>query len=151
MYVSTESSYINNTAEIGHYWDVEYKEYYIDQNYINNGYSFFESVEVDIQDEEVMVLLQLLNPKSDGSIRVYENPLTNSPLVLEHLYTGLRDNTMSYYLKGGNTDLRLIEMGDYHFLFHQLWGDCINVVKKYPAILWKDMARHIEDYTHCAQ
>lgn len=151
MYISTNSSFINNAAEIGHYWDTEYKEYFIDQNFIDNGFTFFESIEVDIQDEEVMVLMQLLNPKTDGSIRVYEDPLINSTLVLEHIDSGLRDNTMSYYLKSGNTDLQLIEMGDYHFLFHQLWGDCINVVKKYPTILWKDMARHIEDYTHFAQ
>lgn len=149
MYVSKGNG--SNGNEIDHYWDAEYREYFIDQKIIDTGYSFFESIEVDFQDDEVMILVQLLNPKSDGFIRVYENPIINTPLVLDQLYNGSRDNNISYFLKYGNKKIQLIEKGDYHFLFHKFWGECINVVKKYPTIYWKDIARHIEDYVHCEQ
>lgn len=151
MYVTSQNSTFISKSKSRHSWDREYKEYILDKNLIDQGYAFFENVEIEIGKEQVMALMQLLNPTAYNLFKVYEDPQINAPITTRSEAREGRIKTNSYYIKNKYNPLILLEKEQYHTYFSSVLAKCIEVKNKYPNIQWKDIGKHIYDYSNCLQ
>ncbi len=123
----------------------------IDRHFMNDGYAYFEKMEVQLKKKKRTLILQLLNPDFADKIRIYHDPFaaeTASFGVAGVKLAGGDDK--SYYVSlDGKTAFKLqrkdFEKTD---MFKKMFGDNEEIMKKYgDKILWKNFVECVYEYS----
>lgn len=125
----------------------------INQEYIKEGYVYFEQAEVMLKKGKETLLLQLLNPAFCGSIKVFHDPYAQ-----ETTSVGIGGITMaggddkSYYVSKDGETAFLLKKKNYDETFELLYKDCSEFMKKYEKFKWSDFDTHVYEYAEtCTQ
>lgn len=125
----------------------------LNEDFINQGYIYFENAKVKIKKKELSLLMQLLNPTFSEKVKVYHDPFAKESTSLG--VAGINivgGNEKSYYVKveGSRAAFRLYKK-DYRKQFVALWQKCPEMKKNYPDMKWEDFTKNIIDYNTCAK
>ena len=99
-----------------------------------------------LEDKKRTVLVQLLNPGFDNTLRVYNDPYameTSGVAVAGVQMTGGMDK--SYYVNYKGKTFRMYKK-DYDKKFKEFFGDCPELKAKYKNEAWRDFAEHVFFY-----
>jgi len=122
----------------------------MDQDLLNQGYVYFENTRVKIKKKEMTLMMQLLNPTFSKTVKVYHDPYAK-----ETMSAGVGGVKVaggiakSYFVKVGNDAAYKLKKKDYKKEFKPLWNSCDNVTTKFTDVKWKDLTKHIVEYTGC--
>lgn len=121
----------------------------LEQDFLNQGYVYFENVDVKIKKKVHTLLMQVLNPDFSKSVAVYHVPGGKETAKVS--IGGLNvagGNAKSYYVKlDGQKTAFLLTKSGYKKEFKQIWKKCPAVTQKYKDAKWNDLAKHIVEYT----
>ena len=96
------------------------------------------------------LMMQLLNPSFCNAVKVYHDPYSKEPIMVDNNGFPLQGNAKSYFIKVGDDDVAIKLMAKkYSKDFNPLWNDCNNVINKYRNIKWMDLEKHILEYSRC--
>lgn len=104
----------------------------LNQEYITDGYAYYEQVEIIINKEKRFLLMQLLNPAYCKKIKVYHNP--NSGETAGLAFDGLTvagGHTKSDYVKKENNLAFKLKKKSFNETFLNLFSDCESFMRKY--------------------
>lgn len=123
----------------------------LNQEYIKEGYVYFEQAKVKIKKKERVLLLQLLNPAYSKDVKVYFDPFAKKSASVGvgglKLAGGI---AKSYYVsKDGGVASKLTSKDYTKTEFKNFWSDCAKVKSKYPKVKWADLGKHIRTYSEC--
>lgn len=136
---SKRSDFFNNVEN----WNTN-KMY---EHLVFNGYTYFESTSIKKKGGNKKVLLQLLNPSFSSKVKVYANPrATKSVTKIGKLIVS--SNIKSYYISKEDDFAYKLMKKNYKKEFNTLWN-CDRLLKKYPKRKWKNLIKHINDYSEC--
>jgi hypothetical protein len=124
----------------------------LNQDKLNDGYVYFELVEVEIKKDKVEKLqMQLLNPAFSKKFKVYYDPFANeSASVGIGGVTVAGGDAKSYFVTKGDGPAYKLKKKDYKDEFASLWGDCESLMNTYgDAIKWREFTKHIIAYSEC--
>lgn len=99
-----------------------------------------------LEDKKRTVLVQLLNPGFDNTIRVYNDPFameTAGVAVAGMQMSGGMDK--SYYVNYNGKTIKLFKK-DYDKKFQAFFGNCPELKAKYKNEAWRDFAEHLFFY-----
>lgn len=138
------SNAIEATTEVNNYTDAR-----LDNALLGKGYVYFENVPIMLKKKRYTMLMQLLNPSFSSKIKIYDDPRAKEstsigigPLKV----AGGIDK--SYFISKDNEVAYKIEKSDYKDTFTPLFQSCSTVYEKYKAdIAWRDLEKHVYDYT----
>ncbi|MBP6385038.1 MAG: hypothetical protein KA327_00310 [Pseudarcicella sp.] len=125
------------------------KDQGMNQEFLDKGYAYFQSVKVMLKKKELTLLLQVVNPAFLGKITVY-----NDPFAGETASVGFGPVTLaggidkSYFVKVDNQVAYKLEKGDYKDYFDELFKSCPSA----DAIehVWRNFQQHVyEQNTNC--
>lgn len=124
----------------------------INEEYIKDGYVFYESSEFVFGKKTVPVLAQLINPGYSNEIRVYHDPQANETTGLStggFQLTG--GDNKSYYIKMGNKPAYKYKKSDYRKAAKELYNNCKELLDNFEGRLqWPDFSKHLYYYsTEC--
>lgn len=123
----------------------------LNQDFLNQGYAYFESSNVKIKKKQRVMIMQLLNPTFSKTVKVYHDPFAK-----ETMSAGVGGVTLagghakSYYIRIGDDAAFKLEKKSYAKQFVPLWSKC-EALKSTTDIQWKDLSKHIVQYTDCVQ
>ncbi len=125
----------------------------LNEDFLKQGYVYFENATVKIKKKERILLMQLLNPTFCEKVRVYNDPFAKETTSLG--VAGINvvgGNEKSYYVQvaGSKAAFRLYKK-DYRKQFVPLWQKCPEMKSKYPDMNWEDFTHNIIDYNTCAK
>lgn len=123
----------------------------LNQEYINDGYVYFEQAKVKLKKKEHLLMLQLLNPAFSKDVKVYFDPYAKETASVGvgglKLAGGI---AKSYYVSKSDGVASKLTSKDYGKTeFKSFWSDCTKVKAKYPRVKWADLAKHIQTYSDC--
>ena len=121
----------------------------LNQDFLSQGYVYFENTDVKIKKKVVPMLMQLLNPDFSKHVKVYHDPLAKQTTSV-----GIGGVTLaggdakSYYVKiEGENTANLLTKKDYKKEFKPFWTKCSAVTEKFVDVKWTDLPKHIVEYT----
>lgn len=122
----------------------------LNQDFLNNGYVYFETVDVKVKKKTRTLLMQLLNPDFSKIVKVYHDPYAKETASLGiggvKVAGGI---AKSYYLLTDNDKVAYkIEKKEYKDSFSKMWSDCANLAKAEDK-KWSDLTKHVITYTEC--
>jgi hypothetical protein len=122
----------------------------MNQNFLNQGYIYFELAEVQVKRKNRMLLMQLMNPTFSKHVKVYHDPFAKETMsVGVGGVTVAGGHAKSYYIsKTGQTAFRL-KKKHYDKEYANLWGTCNDVTSKFPKKKWSNLTKHITAYSEC--
>ncbi len=130
-------------------WDKDMK---LNKAHIKAGYALFESSEVIINDEKLVLLMQLLNPAYASKIRVYFDPrASESPSFGMGGLSMTGGDAKSYYVKKGDAVAFKLAKKNYKDELKNLYGDCSGyetILTEDDKLHWSDLSIHIFNYTN---
>lgn len=122
----------------------------VDNDLVNNGYVYFESVDVIVKKKTIPMLMQLLNPNFCKAVSVYDDPYAKKTAAV-----GVGGLTLaggyakSYYIKKANdkSAFKLLK-GKYKKEYPLFWKGC-SVMTDVDAkdVSWYNLVRDIIKYT----
>jgi hypothetical protein len=121
----------------------------LNQALIEEGYAYFETVEVILKKKKQTALMQLLNPAYADKIRVYHDPWAQEQAGLT--MGGIKvagGGDKSFYVKVADKAAFKLEKKNYDESFAELFGSCKSFVKdnnKDPK--WNDFEKHVYDFS----
>ncbi len=122
----------------------------LNQDFLNQGYVYFELADVKVKKKNRKLLMQLLNPTFSKEVKVYHDPYAK-----ETMGAGIGGVTVvggdakSYYVsKGGKPAFRL-KKKDYKAEFTPMWNSCKELMEKYPDMKWKNLVEHVLAFSEC--
>jgi hypothetical protein len=125
----------------------------INNQYINEGYAYFENSKVFVGKKEQVMMLQLLNPATSKGIKVYQDPLAR-----ETMGVGIAGidvvggEEKSYYVKVGDATAFRLFKKDYKSEFKNIFKDCKAVLDGVKSPDWSDFDKHVATYSKdCAK
>ena len=125
----------------------------LNEDFIHQGYVYFENTKVKIKKKEMSLLMQLLNPTFCEKVRVYNDPYADESTGLG--VAGINvvgGNEKSYYVQvEGSKAAFLLYKKDYKKQFTALWQKCPEMKKKYPDMKWEDFTKNVIEYNTCAK
>nr|MBS0038089.1 hypothetical protein [Saprospiraceae bacterium] len=124
----------------------------INEEYIKEGYVYYESSEFVIGRKTVPVLAQLINPGYSNEIRVYHDPLAKeSAGVSAGGFQLTGGDAKSYYIKIGNEPAYRFQRKDYRNADKELYHNCKGLLDHFEGNLrWPDFSKHLYYYsTEC--
>jgi len=125
----------------------------LNQEYLKDGYAYYESVTTKVKRKTRVTLLQILNPAYCQKVRVYNNPWAGETAGIG--IGGLNvagGNTKSYYVKAvGQDKAFLLKKKNYKDEFKNLYGDCKAFMKKYKKVKWGDIEEHVFEHAFTQQ
>ncbi len=127
----------------------KWKEEKLNHELIKEGYAYYESSKVIYKEEEVMLLMQLLNPSFCSSVKLYSDP--RSKVTTGVGYGGIKvsgGDLKSYFIKFGDEPAFQLEKSDYKKMVPKIYAKCDKLVKL-KDINWLDLTKHIKQYTEC--
>ncbi len=119
----------------------------LNYEYLQNGYAYFESVNVEYKGGERTLLLQLLNPSCSQYISIYHNPYareTQSIGIGGFKVAGGKDR--SYYVKKGKDPAFKLKRTYYNDEANYLYGDCDGFVEE--GFDFFNLGLDVHDYTY---
>ena len=133
----------------------KWKNNALNQDHINLGYTYFENTNTKVGKKQEELLLQLLNPTWSGTVKVYHDPRAQETASIQvagiDVYGGFEK---SYYIKVDDEKVayKLTRKGYAKKEFVPLWKKCQAVLDKYKGqVYWKDLVKHMYDYTLCSK
>lgn len=128
------------------------KDKSVHDQYVKEGYVYFENTDVLIKNTKINLLLQLVNPGNASKIKVYFDPYakeTTSASVGGIKVAG--GIAKSYYIKKGNGTAYKLTKSDYKKKWSTLFGECKSMLAEYTTRKdWKHFEEHIAYYdTKC--
>lgn len=125
----------------------------LNQEYIKEGYAYFETAEVKIKKKTSKLLMQLLNPAFSKEFKIYCDPYAKETASLG--VGGVKfvgGDAKSYYVAKKDTPAFLLKKKEYKKEFAQLWGGCEKLVTGSASDpKWTDLTKHAITYSECAQ
>lgn len=122
----------------------------LNQDFLNDGYVYFELADVKIKKKNKKLLMQLLNPNFSKIVKVYHDPYakeTIAPKVGGIKVAG--GDAKSYYVsKEGAPGFRL-KKKDYKEQFVPLWNSCKKIISDYKTVKWGELVKHVIAYSEC--
>ena len=122
----------------------------LDQDILNQGYVYFETVNVKIKKKTRPMLMQLLNPTFSKKVKIYDDPFAKKTMALGVAGVNIvGGNAKSYYVKlDSDPAAYKLEKKRYKKEFAILWNKC-SALTKTTNIDWSDLAKHVIEYTEC--
>jgi len=122
----------------------------LNQDFLNQGYVYFETVNVKIKKKTAPMLMQLLNPTFSKKVKIYHDPVAKETASVGvggvKVAGGI---AKSYYIKlDSDPAAYKIEKKRYKKEFKPLWNKC-NSLAAVSDINWKDLVDHVIKYTEC--
>jgi len=121
----------------------------LNQDFLSQGYVYFENSNVKIKKKVLPMLMQLLNPDFSNHVKVYHDPMAKQTASV-----GIGGVTLaggdakSYYVKiEGESTAYLLTRKDYKKEFKPFWTKCPAVTEKFTDAKWTDLPKHIVEYT----
>ncbi len=124
----------------------------LNQEYIKEGYAYFETADVKIKKKTSKLLMQLLNPAFSKEIKIYCDPHakeTTSLGVGGVKFVG--GDAKSYYVAKKDAPAFLLKKKEYKKEFAPLWGGCDKLISATPEPKWTDLTKHAISYSECAE
>ena len=124
----------------------------LNQEYIKEGYAYFETADVQIKKKKSKLLMQLLNPAFSKECKIYCDPHakeTTSLGVGGVKFVG--GDSKSYYIAKKDAPAFLLKKKEYKKEFVPLWGSCEKVISGNPEPKWTDLTKHVVTYSECAE
>jgi hypothetical protein len=121
----------------------------LDADIINQGYSYFEQMEVRIKKNKTETLLmQLMNPSFSGNVNVYHDPYAGETTSVGiggfDLTGGL---AKSYYIKIGDAVAYRVKKKEYNSECKLIFAGCDAVLADEDMGVWREFARHVYEYS----
>jgi hypothetical protein len=119
----------------------------ISNEYVKQGYAFFENSKVFVGKKEQVMMLQVLNPATSKGIKVYQDPLakgTGGSGIAGIDVTGGEEK--SYYVKIGDATAFRLYKKDYKSEFKNIFKDCKAVLDASKSPDWSDFDKHVATY-----
>jgi len=122
----------------------------VNEEYIKEGFAYFEKTAVIINNKKVIVLLQLLNPAFQTKIKVFHDPKSreSSTFVVEGI--GVSGGHLnSYYIKIGDEPAYRIKKKDYKKEAPNLFVGCDGFYDSLgkKALKWLSFGETLMNYT----
>ncbi len=126
----------------------------LNNDFLDQGYVYFESTDVKIKKKTYTMMMQLLNPTFSKDVKVYNDPQSGETASVG--VAGVKvagGNAKSYYVKKSNEPVAyLLTKSDYKKEFPMFWKGCDDVIKSYPEVKWTELPKHIVTYSEkCAE
>lgn len=122
----------------------------LNQDFLNQGYVYFETVNVKIKKKALPMLMQLLNPTFSKSVKVYHDPFAKESASVGiggvKLAGGLAKSY--YFMLDTDEAAYKLEKKDYKKVFVEVWKPCASL-SQLAIIAWKDFTDHVIKYTEC--
>ncbi|MCC9061660.1 YgdI/YgdR family lipoprotein [Flavobacterium piscisymbiosum] len=122
----------------------------LNEDFLNQGYAYFETADVKVKKKDSKLLMQLLNPTFSKEFKVYCDPYAKQTTSLG--VGGVKflgGDLKSYYVAKKDSPAFLLKKKDYKKEFVPLWGSCDKVISEYKEIIWTDLVKHIITYSEC--
>ncbi len=121
----------------------------LNQDFLEQGYVYFEKTDVKLKKKTQTLLMQVLNPDFCKYVKVYYDPLAKKTASLGigkvNVIGGI---AKSYYVKmDGQSVASLLTKKDYKKEFKKIWKKCNAVTIKYKDVNWDELPAHIIEYT----
>lgn len=124
----------------------------LNQDFLSQGYIYFELADVKVKKKELKLLMQLLNPDFSSEMKVYHDPYAKETMSLGigsvDLVGGI---AKSYYLTKGDKPAFRLKKKNYDEEFTAFWSSCDKVITDYPEKKWRDLTKHIIAYSECQE
>ncbi len=122
----------------------------LDQDFLNQGYVYFELADVKVKKKNKKLLMQLLNPNFSKVVKVYHDPYAKETMSAGVGGVKLAGgDAKSYYIsKEGAPGFRL-KKKDYKEQFVPLWNSCKKIISDYTDMKWGDLVQHVITYSEC--
>ncbi len=122
----------------------------LNQDFLNQGYIYFELSDVKVKKKTMKLLMQLLNPTFSKNVKVYHDPFAGETMSVGVAGVDVAGgNAKSYYIaKGSNAAFRL-KKKDYDTEFKPMWGKCDALMAKYAKIKWSELVDHVLAFSAC--
>jgi hypothetical protein len=124
------------------------KDRSLHQEYVKEGYVYFENCEVQIKKKTMKLLMQLVNPGFASKIKVFHDPY-----AAESASIGVGGLTVaggidkSYYIKKGDDKAFRLLSKDYRKLWKDIYGNCKELEKEVGTKKdWKNFEQHVYFY-----
>lgn len=115
-----------------------------------SGYGYFELTDVIIRKEKSTRMMQLLNPKFNEFVKIYNNPQANKSSTFSIDNTKVSGGiATSYYISIDNKPTFKIKKASYKKMYKTLWSKCSYLVNTYPKKKWKNLGKHAYSYSKC--
>lgn len=124
----------------------------LDQDFLNQGYAYFETTDVKIKKKNTKLLMQLLNPGFSKEFKVYCDPYAKETASLG--IGGVKfvgGDVKSFYVAKKGEPAFLLKKKDYKKEFVPLWKSCDKLIAENAEPKWGDLVKHIVIYSECAQ
>lgn len=122
----------------------------LNQDFLNQGYVYFELAPVKVKKKDRKLLMQLLNPGFSKVVKVYHDPYAKETMSAG--VGGVKlvgGDAKSYYIsKQGQPGFRL-KKKDYKEQFTPMWNSCKQLMKDYPDMKWGDLVKHVLAFSEC--
>ena len=151
MYICP-SGYDKMNAELSKIYDVPKwtSESTLNEGYIKEGYSYFESTEVMIKKKKMTLLLQLLNPGFSKGMKVFFDPYASETTSLA--VGGFRlvgGDAKSYYFKKGDDVAFRLYKKNYDDEWKNLYGNCPKLMSAFKDKMgWSSIENHVYYYSN---
>lgn len=122
----------------------------LNQDFLDQGYAYFETADVKIKKRNEKLLMQLLNPGFSKEFRIYCDPYAKETASLG--VGGVKfvgGDIKSFYVAKKDSPAFLLKKKDYKKEFQPLWGSCDKVISGYPEIKWTEFVKHVITYSEC--
>jgi hypothetical protein len=122
----------------------------LNQEYIKEGYAYFETAAVKIKKKESKLLMQLLNPAFSKEFKIYCDPYAKETASLG--IGGVKfvgGDAKSYYVAKKDAPAFLLKKKEYKKEFAPLWGSCEKLISANPEPKWTDLTKHAITYSEC--
>lgn len=123
----------------------------LNQDFLNQGYVYFENSQVRVKKKTEELLVQLLNPESSKVVKVYHDPKSGQTTGLNMYGITVTGGILkSYYFSVNNEPAYKIKKSDYDAELVAIYGNCLEEVKEeHPNLAWRDLAKHINILSDC--
>ncbi|OIQ27140.1 MAG: hypothetical protein BM564_13295 [Bacteroidetes bacterium MedPE-SWsnd-G2] len=124
----------------------------LNQDLFSNGYAYFELGTIKIKKKNKILLMQLLNPSFCNKVKVYFNPYASETSSLN--YGGIKVTggiAKSYYVTYNSGEMIKLHKKNYEENFNNWFENCSKLLEEFPKPKWRDFAKHILNYSDCAQ
>lgn len=124
----------------------------LDQDFLNQGYAYFETADVKVKKKNSKLLMQLLNPGFSKEFKVYCDPYAKETASLG--VGGVKfvgGDAKSYYVAKKDQPAFLLKKKEYKKEFVPLWKSCEKLIAETTEPKWGDFTKNIITYSECAE
>ena len=124
----------------------------LNQDFLHQGYAYFETTDVQIKKKTSKLLMQLINPGFSKNFRIYCDPYaieTASLGVGGMKFVG--GDAKSFYVAKKDQPAFLLKKKEYKKIYATLWNDCEKLSSVTTEPKWGDFVKNVVTYSGCAE